>query len=295
VPDDQSDDQPQPQEPPTVPVPAASATEPPPAADAPTEAAGATDGPTEAAPTEAARTAAPVAGAADSSGPSRHPGRGRRVLVLLLVLAVGIAGGFAIGRVTADPGPESLADAVSQTAKGDLPVGELDLQELLQSLGRERGGALGQILGGGKGSSSTSGQLGGLVDGLLQQLENRLGDRLGGSSDSGSSGSGTSATSTASLGVRVQAAPEGQSGVVVTEAVAGGAAADAGLRAGDLITKVDAQSVASPAELVSAVRSYAAGDQATIAYTRDGTAATVKVRLGNQSSATTTTRPSTNA
>jgi membrane-associated protease RseP (regulator of RpoE activity) len=217
------------------------------------------------------------------------------VLVLLLVLAVGIAGGFAIGRVTADPGPESLADAVSQTAKGDLPVGELDLQELLQSLGRERGGALGQILGGGKGSSSTSGQLGGLVDGLLQQLENRLGDRLGGSSDSGSSGSGTSATSTASLGVRVQAAPEGQSGVVVTEAVAGGAAADAGLRAGDLITKVDAQSVASPAELVSAVRSYEAGDQVTIAYTRDGTAATVKVRLGNQSSATTTTRPSTNA
>ena len=227
--------------------------------------------------------------------PTHSKGTGRRVLVLLLVLVVGVGAGFFLGRETADPGPESLADAVSETAEGELPVGEVDLRELLQSIGRERGGALGQILGGSGSSSNGSGPLGGIVDDLLEELEDRIGDRIGGDASGDSSDPGTHVAPVATLGVRVQAAPEGQDGAVVTEVIAGGSAGDAGLRAGDVVTKVGDDSVASPSDLVSAVRSYDPGDQVSVTYTRDGTPATVTVRLGNQASTTTTTRPAADA
>jgi membrane-associated protease RseP (regulator of RpoE activity) len=271
--------------------------------DAPTEAVAASDaapaeaGPTaDPAPTEAAPAAddAPgdtmrAGGEAPTTGaPVGSPGRGRRVLVLLLVLVVGVGGGFLLGRATADPGPQSLADAVSETAKGDLPVGRLDLQELLQSIGKDRGGALGQILGGtSSGSGKSSGPLGGLLDDVLR----RLGERLQGR-DGGSSNGSESATPTATLGVKVQAAPAGTTGVALTEVVTGGSAADAGLRSGDVITAVDGNSVSSPSDLVAAVQDHAPGDRVVVTYTRDGASATATVRLGNQSSTTTTTRPS---
>jgi membrane-associated protease RseP (regulator of RpoE activity) len=205
----------------------------------------------------------------------------RWVVALVLVLVLGVGGGFLLGRATApDDGPSSLADAVSQTAKGDLPVGQLDLQELLQSIGKQKGGALGQILGGGSGSKSDS--VGGLLGGLLDQLHDRIGN--------GSSGNPSGAV----LGVSVQAAPTGQTGVQVQAVAPGSAAADAGLQANDVITAVDGKAVTSPAELAKAVQSHDPGDQVTITYTRNGTSATVNVHLGNGSSATTsTTSPAT--
>jgi hypothetical protein len=205
----------------------------------------------------------------------------RWVVALVLVLVLGVGGGFLLGRATApDEGPSSLADAVSQTAKGDLPVGQLNLQELLQSLGKQKGGSLGQILGGGSGSSSDS--VGGILGGLLNHLRDRVGN--------GASGSASGAV----LGVAAEAAPAGQTGVRVQAVVPGSAAADAGLQADDLITAVNGKAVTSPAELAAAVKSHEPGDQVSVTYTRNGTSATVNVRLGNGSSATTsTTSPAT--
>jgi hypothetical protein len=209
----------------------------------------------------------------------------RWVVALVLVLVLGVGGGFLLGRATApDNGPSSLADAVSQTAKGDLPVGQLNLQELLQSIGKQKGGSLGQILGGGSGSNSDS--VGGILGGLLDHLRDRIGN--------GSSGSSSGSASGAVLGVAAQAAPAGQTGVQVQAVVPGSAAADAGLQANDVITAVNGKAVTSPAELAAAVKSHDPGDQVSVTYTRNGTSATVNVRLGNGSSATTsTTSPAT--
>lgn len=223
----------------------------------------------------------PSAEAQPPSEEAQHSRSGPRwAVALVLVLILGIGGGFLIGRATApDEGPTSLAGAVSQTAKGDLPVGQLDLQELLQSIGQAKGGALGQILGGGSGEGSDA--LGGLLGGLLDNLREKL--------EHGSSGSTNGSSTGAVLGVRAQAAPAGQTGVLVQEVAAGSGAADAGLQANDVITAVDGDAVTSPSSLAAAVQSHDPGDQVTVTYTRDGTSATVKVRLGNGSSSTTTT------
>ena len=288
------DEKPTPDTEPTVPVDAVPGNAPEAAADTP----GAPDAPaaavTEAvapeAPTEVAMPApgAPAASAAAATEPSHSKTGPRWAVALVLVLLLGVGGGFLIGRATApDDGPQSLADAVSQPAKGDLPVGQLDLQELLQSIGKQKGGALGQILGGGgsSGSDSVGGILGGLIDGLR--------NKVGGSSNGSSSGSDSS-SGTAYLGVRAQAAPTGTTGVVVAEVAAGSPAADAGMQAGDVITKVGDTAVAQPSELAAAVQAHAPGDSVTITYTRNGTSATAKVRLGNASTATTpTTTPAT--
>jgi len=284
------DEKPTPDTEPTVPVDAVPGNPPEAAPGAP----GVPEAPTEA-PTEVAAPEAPTAVATDAV-PREAPAATepphakdskagpRWAVALVLVLVLGVGGGFLIGRATApDSGPQSLSDAVSQTAKGDLPVGQLDLQELLQSIGKQKGGALGQILGGGGSSGSNS--VGGILGGLIDGLRNKVG---------GSSSGSDSSSATAYLGVRAQAAPAGTNGVVVAEVAAGSPAADAGLQAGDVITKVDDTAVAQPSALAAAVQDHAPGDAVTITYTRNGASATAKVRLASASSATTpTTTPAT--
>jgi membrane-associated protease RseP (regulator of RpoE activity) len=265
----------------------------------PVEAGTASEAPTESVPAATAESGGPVTPPADAAAeqalseaePHAHNAGPRWVVALVLVLVLGIGGGFLIGRATApDEGPATLADAVSETAKGDLPVGQLDLQELLQSIGKEKGGALGQILGGddSSGSDALSGLLGGLIDRLKNGLEN------GSSSDSSGD---SSSSATAYLGVQAQAAPNGTTGVVIGAVAPDSPAADSGLLAGDVVTKVDDTAVASPAELASAIRDRSPGDAVTITYTRNGSSATAKVRLANSASATTptTTPPTTQA
>lgn len=274
----------------------------------PAEAGNASEAPTESAPAATAESggpATPPAPAAAEQPPSEEEqppseaeppsgagGHERRsgprwAVALVLVLVLGIGGGFLIGRATApDEGPSSLADAVSQTAKGELPVGQLDLQELLQSIGKENGGALGQILGG---DSSGSDAVGGLIGGLIDRLK----DGLENGSASGSSGD-SSSSATAYLGVQAQAAPSGTTGVVIAAVAADSPAADAGLLVGDVVTKIDDTGVASPAELAAAIRDRSPGDAATVTYSRNGASATAKVRLASSSSAATpTTAPPT--
>jgi membrane-associated protease RseP (regulator of RpoE activity) len=94
---------------------------------------------------------------------------------------------------------------------------------------------------------------------------------------------GNGNTSGGFLGVAIQDVAEG-TGAQVTAVQSGSPAADAGLKSGDVITKVDSTDVSGAAALAQAIRSHAAGDSVTITYTRDGNTATAKVTLGNAAS-----------
>lgn len=86
------------------------------------------------------------------------------------------------------------------------------------------------------------------------------------------------------LGVAIQDASTG-SGAQVTSVQSSSPAANAGLKTGDVITKVDSTDIANAAALAQAIRSHAAGDTVTVTYTRDGNAATATVTLGNAANA----------
>jgi hypothetical protein len=57
-------------------------------------------------------------------------------LLGLLAVGVVVVGAFFVGRQTAPKtdGPKTLSDAVEQTAKGDMPVGHLDVQDVISAL-----------------------------------------------------------------------------------------------------------------------------------------------------------------
>ena len=78
------------------------------------------------------------------------------------------------------------------------------------------------------------------------------------------------------FGVSVDAA---QGGVTVLRVSSGSPAEDAGFREGDLITKVDGDDVATPAEFAAAIHEHAPGDEITITYTRDGDTNETTVQL----------------
>lgn len=128
-------------------------------APAPETAVAVAEPPAVAAP--APTVAAPVVEA--SAPPASVKARGGSVqvpvwlLVVLAVVVVGV-GAFFVGRETApqsDSGPKTLAEAVEQTAAGEMEVGDFDLRSLLQALSRNDDLDLGRlgdlILGGGGG------------------------------------------------------------------------------------------------------------------------------------------------
>ena len=69
-------------------------------------------------------------------------------------------------------------------------------------------------------------------------------------------------------------------GVALQSVTADGAAAKAGLEAGDQITKVNDFATTTADGLIAATRFYAPGTSVEVSYTRDGQAETVKVTLG---------------
>ena len=71
-------------------------------------------------------------------------------------------------------------------------------------------------------------------------------------------------------------------GVVIAEVVPGGAADKAGLKAGDVILKMDDFEVNSIASLRYALYKYKVGDTVTIQYSRDGKTETTKVTLAGE-------------
>jgi putative serine protease PepD len=95
---------------------------------------------------------------------------------------------------------------------------------------------------------------------------------------------GTSAD--AALGVTLAGSDStspASTGVTLQDVTAGGAAAEAGLRAGDVVTKVNGFETTSPDGLIAAVRFYAPGTEVTVTYVRNGgSPQTVDVTLGTQ-------------
>ena len=241
--------------------------------------------PVEFLPSDAATTDAPGTDvASSSSGSARGWIWGAAALVVVLAL---MAGAFLVGRSSADEGPTSLADAAKQTAKGDLPVGDLSLDDITGALGQSGSG----ILGGKSGNSDDLVE--GLLDTLGQELQNKLEDGLknGFGSDKSSGGGTAPTTPTTQAFLGVTSANAAGGGAQIAEVKAGSPAADAGLQAGDVITAVDGKSVANAAALATQVQAHSAGDVVSITYSRNGTTAEARVRLGNTNTPTTTTRP----
>lgn len=95
------------------------------------------------------------------------------------------------------------------------------------------------------------------------------------------------ATGTAShgmLGVTVKAATttvgsDTYVGAEVQDVSAGSGASAAGIRAGDVIVKVEGQEVTSPKQLIGYVRRYKAGDTVTMTIVRDGQTQDVSVTI----------------
>ncbi|MCM3921373.1 trypsin-like peptidase domain-containing protein [Frankia sp. AiPs1] len=71
-------------------------------------------------------------------------------------------------------------------------------------------------------------------------------------------------------------------GAQIRSMVSGGPAQGAGLRTGDVITKVGNRAVSDVDSLIAAVRSHAIGDEVEVTYTRNGQNGTVKTRLAQQ-------------
>jgi len=86
------------------------------------------------------------------------------------------------------------------------------------------------------------------------------------------------------LGVGLTQTQSGVAGAEVSEVRSGAPAAAAGLQAGDVITSVDGDSVASVQELQSAIETRKPGDTVKLGFDRDGADRTVSVELGTRPS-----------
>lgn len=85
------------------------------------------------------------------------------------------------------------------------------------------------------------------------------------------------------LGATVTDQTDTRAGVVgatLHETTESGAAAEAGLRSGDVITAVDGTSVTGAADLTARIRSYAAGEEVAVTLMRDGEELELTVQLG---------------
>jgi putative serine protease PepD len=88
----------------------------------------------------------------------------------------------------------------------------------------------------------------------------------------------TGSASHALLGVGVR---DGADGAFVVDVAPGGAAARAGLAAGDQVTELDGRQVDGADALIATVRSHQPGDTVTVRYLRGDRTATAEVRLGS--------------
>jgi putative serine protease PepD len=85
------------------------------------------------------------------------------------------------------------------------------------------------------------------------------------------------------LGVFVQT-PTNRSGAQVAQVKSGSPAANAGLKAGDVITGFAGETIQSPNDLTAAVADKAPGDKASVTYVRNGNTKTTQVTIGNRPS-----------
>ena len=75
-------------------------------------------------------------------------------------------------------------------------------------------------------------------------------------------------------------------GVYVATLTKGGAAEEAGIKVGDIITKINGKSVSSSSEISSLVQKSKVGDKMTVTVSRDGNEEDIEVTLGESVSQT---------
>ena len=71
-------------------------------------------------------------------------------------------------------------------------------------------------------------------------------------------------------------------GVLIDEVTAGSAAADAGLRKGDIVRRIDEQVVVDSPSLIVAIRAHVPGDEITLTVTRDGEERDIEITLDSR-------------
>jgi putative serine protease PepD len=89
----------------------------------------------------------------------------------------------------------------------------------------------------------------------------------------------TGSSSTPIIGAQIDSATEGE-GARIAEVTAGGPAAEAGLRSGDVITELDGRVISDYTELVVAIRDKAVGDEVVLTVQRGAGTEQVTVTLG---------------
>jgi S1-C subfamily serine protease len=77
----------------------------------------------------------------------------------------------------------------------------------------------------------------------------------------------------------VQASPESRNGAVVNDVLPKSPADKAGLRKGDVITRIDDQAINTPRDLIQAVRKAGVGKEVTVAAMRDDKTMELKAKL----------------
>ena len=84
------------------------------------------------------------------------------------------------------------------------------------------------------------------------------------------------------LGVELDRRTDGGSGALVSEVVPGSAAAEAGIRVGDIVVAVDGDRISGQAGLIATIRDLEPGDTAEVSVVRDGDPVDVTVVLGER-------------
>ncbi|MGR6741757.1 MULTISPECIES: S1C family serine protease [Microbacterium] len=93
-------------------------------------------------------------------------------------------------------------------------------------------------------------------------------------------GSATHGLLGATVGDAAAAPGATRAGALINEVTSGGAAASAGLRNGDIVTKFNGVAITDQVDLTAQVRALAAGSKAELTYIRDGREQTANVTLG---------------
>ncbi|MGY4859942.1 trypsin-like peptidase domain-containing protein [Cryobacterium sp. AP23] len=127
------------------------------------------------------------------------------------------------------------------------------------------------------GSSTTAAGSIGVGFSIPANLAKRVSDEI---IESGSASHGL-------LGASVTSASSENSatvGALISEVSSGGAAQDAGLKAGDVVTNFNGVPITDATDLTAQVRTLAAGDSADLTYVRDGKSVTVTVKVGELTS-----------
>ncbi len=148
---------------------------------------------------------------------------------------------------------------------------------LLDSKGKLIGINVAIASAGSSSSESQSGSIGvgfSIPSNLVKRVANEIKDN--GSATHGLLGAGVADSTDASNAT--------QMGALIKSVTSGGAAAKAGLKAGDVVTKIGSATVSDATDLTAQVRFFAGGTKTEITYLRGGKSYTADVTLGTYDS-----------